>query len=92
MPMIGERTPEGRQAGSRRPAYQPDRADRMVGSVASVLGMLVVLASIPSPSRTWLMATASVLLGVFGYMLGARLLGVATILVSLAVILTWLLA
>jgi hypothetical protein len=92
MPMIGERTPEDGQAGGRRPSYQPDRTDRVVGSVASVLGMLVVLASIPSPSRTWLMATASVLLGVFGYMLGARLLGVATILVSLAVILTWLLA
>jgi hypothetical protein len=85
MLISGERTPEDRQT-------QPTRADRVVGSAASVLGMLVVLASIPSPSRTVLMATTGVLLGIFGHLLGARLLGPATILVSLAVILTWLLA
>jgi hypothetical protein len=38
------------------------------------------------------MAATGVLLGIFGHLLGARLLGPATILVSLAVILTWLLA
>ena len=85
MPISGERTPEDRQT-------QPARADRVVGSAASVLGMLVVLASIPSPSRTALMAATGVLLGIFGHLLGARLLGPATILVSLVVILTWLLA
>jgi len=30
------------------------------------------------------------LLGVFGYLLGARLLGAATVVVSVAVILAWL--
>jgi hypothetical protein len=54
--------------------------------------MLVVLASILSPSRTGIVATTGVLLGVFGYLLGARILGAATILVSAAVILTWLVA
>jgi hypothetical protein len=87
MPMIGERVPEGRQTEARQPAYRRDHADRVVGTVASVLGMLVVLASIPSPSRTGLMATAGVLLGVFGCLLGAT-----TAVVSLAVILTWLLS
>jgi hypothetical protein len=38
------------------------------------------------------MATTGVLLVVFGYLLGARVLGAATILVSAAVILTWLVA
>jgi hypothetical protein len=66
--------------------------DRAVGSVGSVLGMLVDLASILSPSRTGIVATTGVLLGVFGYLLGARILGAATILVSAAVILTWLVA
>lgn len=47
-----------------------------------MLGMLVVLVSIPSPSRTALMATTGEVLGVFGYLLGARLLGAAIILVS----------
>ena len=89
--MIGERVPEGRQTEARQPAYRRDHADRVVGTVASVLGMLVVLASIPSPSRTGLMATAGVLLGVFGHLLGARLLGATTVVVSLVVILTWLL-
>jgi uncharacterized membrane protein YccC len=92
MPMIGERAPEGRQTEARQPAYRRDHADRVVGTVASVLGMLVVLASIPSPSRTGLMATAGVLLGVFGCLLGTRLLGATTAVVSLAVILTWLLS
>jgi hypothetical protein len=90
--MVDERTSNGQQTERQRPAGSRDHVDRAVGSVASVLGMLVVLASIPSPSRTGLMATTGVLLVVFGYLLGARVLGAATILVSAAVILTWLVA
>jgi hypothetical protein len=87
--MIDEPTSNGQQTVRQRPAGSQASVDRAVGSV---LGMLVVLASIPSPSRTGLMATTGVLLGVFGYLLGARVLGAATILVSAAVILTWLVA
>jgi hypothetical protein len=76
----------------RRASRSRDSVDRAVGSAASVLGMLVVLTSIPSPSRTGLMATTGVLLGVFGYLLGSRWLGAAAIMVSAAVILTWLFA
>lgn len=63
--------------------------DEAVGSVASALGMLVVLARIPSLSRTGVMATTGVVLGC---LLGARWLGAATILFSAGVILVWLLA
>jgi hypothetical protein len=57
-----------------------------------VLGLLVVVASGPTPSRTGLVAVTSVLLGVFGYLLGARWLGSTTIVASTAAILIWLLA
>jgi hypothetical protein len=53
-----------------------DRA--VVGSAASGLRMLVVLASIPIPSRTGLMATTGVLLGAVTIVVSA-----AAILVSL---------
>jgi NADH:ubiquinone oxidoreductase subunit 4 (subunit M) len=82
----------GRQTGLRRRSSSWDLVDRAVGSVASGLGMLVVLASIPSPSTTGLMASAGVLLGAFGYLLGARLLGAVTIIVSAAAILVSLLS
>jgi hypothetical protein len=87
--MIDEPTSNGQQTVRQRPAGSQASVDRAVGSV---LGMLVVLASILSPSRTGIVATTGVLLGVFGYLLGARILGAATILVSAAVILTWLVA
>jgi hypothetical protein len=90
--MIDEPTSNGQQTVRQRPAGSQASVDRAVGSVGSVLGMLVVLASILSPSRTGIVATTGVLLGVFGYLLGARILGAATILVSAAVILTWLVA
>jgi hypothetical protein len=54
--------------------------------------LLVVVASGPTPSRTGLVAVTSVLLGVFGYLLGARWLGSTTIVASTAAILIWLLA
>jgi hypothetical protein len=87
--MIDEPTSNGQQTVRQHPAGSRASVDRAVGSV---LGMLVDLASILSPSRTGIVATTGVLLGVFGYLLGARILGAATILVSAAVILTWLVA
>ena len=81
--------------GTRRSRDQDrpqDATDKTVGSVASVLGLLVVVASGPTPSRTGLVAVTSVLLGVFGYLLGARWLGSTTIVASTAAILIWLLA
>jgi hypothetical protein len=63
-----------------------------VGSVASVLGLLVVVASVPTPSRTVLVAMIGVLLGVFGYLLGVQWLGSTAMVASTAAILTWLLA
>ena len=69
-----------------------DATDRAVGFVASVLGLLVVVASVPTPSRTGPVAMIGVLLGVFGYLLGVRCLGSTTILASTVAILIWLLA
>jgi hypothetical protein len=57
-----------------------------------VSGLLVVVASVPTPSRAGLVAVMGVLLGVFGYLLGARWLGSTAIAVSTAAILIWLLA
>jgi hypothetical protein len=54
--------------------------------------LLVVVASVPTPSRTGLVAMIGVLLGVFGYLLGARWLGSTAIVASTAAILIWLLA
>ena len=85
------RSPNAPRKERRWPTRSRDSVDWAVGSVASVLGMLVVLASIPSPSRTGLMATTGVLFGVFGYLLGSRRLGFAAVMVSAVVILTWLL-
>jgi hypothetical protein len=69
-----------------------DATDKAVGSVASVLGLLVVVASVPTPSMTGLVAMMGVLLGVFGYFLGARWLGSTAIAVSTVAILISLLA
>ena len=63
-----------------------------MGFVASVLGLLVVVASVPTPSRTGPVSMIGVLLGVFGYLLGVRWLGSTTILASTVAILIWLLA
>ena len=63
-----------------------------MGSVASVLGLLVVVASVPTRSRTGPVAMIGVLLGVFGYLLGARWLWSTTILAPTVAILIWLLA
>jgi hypothetical protein len=60
----------------------PDATDKTVSYVASVLGLLVVVASVPAPSRTGLVTMIGVLLGVFGYLLGARWLGSTAIAVS----------
>jgi hypothetical protein len=57
-----------------------------------VSGLLVVVASVPAPSRTRLVAMMGVLLGVFGYLLGTRWLGSTAIAVSTVGILIWLLA
>jgi hypothetical protein len=89
--VVDGRSPNAQRKEQRRPTRSRDSVDWAVGSAASVLGMLVVLASIPSPSRTGLMATTGVLFGVFGYLLGSRRLGTAAIMVSAVVILTWLL-
>jgi hypothetical protein len=59
-----------------------DWLDKTIGTVASVLGMLVILASVPTASRTWVVATTGVLFGAFGYRLGARWVGAVTILIS----------
>jgi hypothetical protein len=69
-----------------------DRLDKAVGLVAALLGVLVVAASVPSPSKTGLLGTTGALLWVFGYLLGARWLGGVTIIVSSAAILVWMLA
>jgi hypothetical protein len=53
-----------------------------VGSVVSVLELLVVVVSAPTPIRTGLVATIDVFLGVFGYLLGVRWIGGTTILSS----------
>ena len=87
--------PRSEDRSTQRPrdqARQLDAADRVVGSVASVLGLLVVVASVPTPSRTGLVAMMGVLLGVFGYLLGARWLGSTAIAASTVAILIWLLA
>ncbi len=73
-------------------ARRPHATDKAVGSVASVLGLLVIVASVPTPSRTGLVALMGVLLGVFGYLLGARWLGSTAFAVSTVAILIWLLA
>ncbi len=74
----------------RDPSRQ-DRLDKAVGWVAALLGMLIVMASVPTPIKTGGLGMMSVLLGVFGYLLGARWLGGATIVVSSAAILAWML-
>jgi hypothetical protein len=53
--------------------------------VAALLGILVVVASVPTPSNTGLLGSTGALLGVFGYLLGGRWLGGATIIVSAAI-------
>jgi hypothetical protein len=80
----GEAAPSNdRQDERQRGLYRSrDWLDKTIGTIASVLGMLVVLASVPTPSRTWVVATTGVLLGAFGYLLGARWIGAATILIS----------
>jgi apolipoprotein N-acyltransferase len=65
----------------------PDATDKAAGSVVYVLGLLVVVASVPTPSRTEPVAMIGVLLGVFGYLLGARWLGSTAIVASTAAIL-----
>jgi hypothetical protein len=59
--------------------------DKAVGSVAPVLGLLLVVASVPTPSKTGLVA-------MIGVLLGARWLGGTAIAVSTVAILIWLLA
>ncbi len=63
-----------------------------MGSVVSVLGLLVVVVSAPTPIRTGLVATIDVFLGVlFGYLLGVRWIGGTTILSStVATPISWL--
>jgi formate hydrogenlyase subunit 3/multisubunit Na+/H+ antiporter MnhD subunit len=90
--MVGEHRPNRRQMGRQRPPRSRDRADRAVGLTASVLGLLVVVGSVPAPSKTGVLAMTGVLLGGFGYLLGARLLGAATVVISVVVILAWLLS
>jgi hypothetical protein len=85
--MVGEHRPNRRQMGRQRPPRSRDRADRAVGLTASLLGLLVVVGSVPAPSKTGVLAMTGVLLGAFGYLLGA-----ATVVVSVAVILAWLLS
>jgi apolipoprotein N-acyltransferase len=91
---VASRPPsQDRPAAWRRNRDRSQNAtDKAVGSVASVLGLLVVVASVPTPSRTGLVAMIGVLLGVFGYLLGARWLGSTAIVASTAAILIWLLA
>lgn len=54
-----------------------------------MLGLLAVLTSVATPSNTGVMSMTGVLLGVVGYLLGARLLGSKTIVASTAAILVW---
>ena len=62
-----------------------------MGSVVSVLELLVVVVSAPTPIRTGLVATIDVFLGVFGYLLGVRWIGGTTILSStVATPISWL--
>ena len=62
-----------------------------MGSVVSVLGLLVIVESAPTPIRTGLVATIDVFLGVFGYLLGVRWIGGTTILSStVATPISWL--
>jgi hypothetical protein len=75
----------------RRDPSRQDRLDKAVGGVAALLGMLIVIASVPTPIKSGVLGMMSVLLGVFGYLLGARWLGGATIVVSSAAILAWML-
>ena len=76
----------------RRGLFRPqDRLDKAVGLVAALLGVFVVAARVPTPSKTGLLGTTGALLEVFGYLLGARWLGGATIIVSSAAILVWML-
>jgi hypothetical protein len=91
--VVDERPSEASQTGGRR---NPDRSreamDKAVGYVASVLGLLVVIASMPTQSKTGVLAMTGMVLGVFGYLLGARWLGGTVIVVSTAAILLWFLA
>ena len=83
---------EASSAERRRDRDRPREAmDKVVDSVASVLGLHVVVASMPTPSRTGVMGMTGVLLGVFGYLLGTRWLGIITIVASTAAILVWFL-
>jgi hypothetical protein len=90
--VVDGRSPNAQHEKRWRPSRSRDYIDRVVGSATSVLGMLVVLASIPGPSRTGVIATTGVVFGVLGYLLGSRRLGAAAVMVSALVILTWLLA
>jgi hypothetical protein len=80
-----------RQREKGRDPSRQDRMDRAVGWVAALFGMLVVTASVPTPIKTGVLGIMGVLLGVFGHLLGARWLGGATIVVSSAAILAWML-
>ena len=74
-----------------RDSSRQDRLDKAVGWVAALLGMLIVMASVPTPIKSGVLGMMGVLLGVFGYLLGARWLGGVTIVVSSAAILAWML-
>lgn len=78
-----------RRRDRNRPRYAADKA---VGFVSSLLGLLVVAASVPTPTKTGVVAMTGVLLGMFGYLLGSRWLGSITILSSTTAILLWFLA
>jgi hypothetical protein len=90
--MDDQRLPESPSTGEgRNPHRQREAMDKAVGYVASVLGVLVVVASVPTPSKTGVMALTGLLFGMFGYLLGSRLLGSLTVLCSTAAMLVWFL-
>jgi hypothetical protein len=88
-----KRLPNDRQDERQQSPYRSrDWLDKTIGTAASFLGMLVVLAAVLTPISTEWMATMGVVLGAFGYLLGTRWVGATTILISVAVIQAGLLA
>ncbi|MDP9474914.1 MAG: hypothetical protein M3R38_04360 [Actinomycetota bacterium] len=65
---------------------------KLFGRVASVLGILVALAGGFTPGEVGPAGPTGVLLGVLGYLLGARLLGAAAVLLSVVEVLVGLLS
>ncbi len=79
------------QQRERRGLFWPqDRLDKVVGLVAALSGNIVVAVSVLTSSNAGLLGTTGALLGVIGYLLGARWLGGATITISAASILAWM--